>query len=52
MYWYVIFRKDTSMARQSVFEMKLSKIYSLLIAKAVKKGRTIGFMDNSADCCI
>lgn len=28
------------MARQSVFEMKLSKIYLLLIAKAVKKGRT------------
>jgi hypothetical protein len=28
------------MGRQSVFEMKLSKIYPLLTAKAMKKGRT------------
>ncbi|MCI1305836.1 MAG: DUF2200 domain-containing protein [Lachnospiraceae bacterium] len=28
------------MGRQSVFEMKVSKIYPLLVAKAMKKGRT------------
>jgi hypothetical protein len=32
--------REYSMGRQSVFEMKLSKIYSLLAAKAMKKGRT------------
>lgn len=28
------------MGRKNVFEMKLEKIYSLLTAKALKKGRT------------
>lgn len=28
------------MARQSVFDMKFSKVYPLLVAKAEKKGRT------------
>ena len=33
------------MARQSVFHMKLSKIYPLLLAKAEKKGRTKAEVD-------
>ena len=33
------------MARQSVFDMKVSKIYPLLVAKAEKKGRTKAEVD-------
>ena len=29
------------MPRQSVFDMKVSKVYPLLVAKAERKGRTI-----------
>ena len=33
------------MPRQSVFDMKVSRIYSLLVAKAEKKGRTQAEVD-------
>lgn len=33
------------MARQSVFDTKVSKIYPLLVAKAEKKGRTKAEVD-------
>ena len=33
------------MPRQSVFDMKVSKVYPLLVAKAQKKGRTKAEVD-------
>ncbi|MGN8817189.1 DUF2200 family protein [Oribacterium sp. HCP28S3_H8] len=33
------------MARQNVFDMKLSKLYTLLTAKAIKKGRSKAEVD-------
>ena len=34
------------MPRQSVFDMKVSRIYPLLVAKAEKKGRTKAEVDD------
>ena len=35
-----LMRKDTFMARKTIFEMKVSEVYPLLIQKAERKGRS------------
>ena len=37
--------KETAMSRQSIFDMKFSKVYPMLVAKAERKGRTKAEVD-------
>ena len=40
-----LYRRKKIMPRQSIFDMKLSKIYPLLLAKVERKGRTSQELD-------
>ena len=45
---YTVCLEEETMSNEKVFQMKLQKVYPLLVAKAEKKGRSRGEVDAAA----